>query len=79
MAFNYVRKIKASNGSDYLFRDIERSIPTVTAEPTSSTGTYTNEDNQTSTFVPGDMCRKANANAETGYDFWLLLNVSNGV
>lgn len=79
MAFNYVRKIKASNGSYYLFRDIERSIPTVTADPTSDLGTYANEDGQTSTFVPGDMCRKANANAETGYDFWLLLNAANGV
>ena len=79
MAFNYVRKIKASNGSYYLFRDIERSIPTVTTVPSSSFGTYTNEDGQTSTFVPGDICRKVNANEETGYDFWMLLNVSNGV
>lgn len=76
MAFNYVRKLTASDGLDYFFRDMEREIPTLTKAPTKSTGKFVNEDGWESSFVPGDYCRVQNAEAETGYDFYLLKDVA---
>lgn len=79
MAFNYVRKLKAADGLDYLFRDIERSIHILGEAPTKDTGTFINEDGGTSTFVPGDYCRVQNSEAEMGYDFFLLKDDTGGV
>ena len=52
--------------------------PTLNAAPTSSTTTYT-KDGQTKDFIIGQFCRVADATMDTGYKFYQLADLNNGV
>ena len=61
-----------SNGNDVI--SIVSYIPTLQSVPTSSTSSYT-VGQQTINFRIGQHCRVANANSDTGYDFYHLHNL----
>ena len=52
--------------------------PTLSSAPTSSTTTYT-KDGETLPFEIGQFCRVADASMDTGYKFYQLADLSNGV
>jgi hypothetical protein len=50
-------------------------VPTLNAEPTSSTTTYT-KSGQTKSFEIGQFCRVADANEDSGYKFYQLKDLT---
>ena len=54
------------------------TTPTLLTAPTSSTTTYT-KDGNTLNFYIGQFCRVADATMDTGYKFYQLADLNNGV
>ena len=64
--------------SDAKFTDTEYIIPTLSAAPTETTLTFTDDDGETRSFRIGHMARVADSDSDHGYKFYQLYDLTSG-